>query len=129
MKKNTWRYHYFTPVHEKSSWYDLQFLKQCNRVKQVILGHFCPLIPTPLKSQKIKLLKWNKFLEISFYKFVPKISIIWFMVSTDWDWQNFLSFWAIFCPFTLSPLITPNINILKKWKIYLKMLSFYICVP
>ena len=32
----------------------------------------------------------------------------------EWDRQNFLPFWAIFCPFTL--LTTWIIIILKKWK-------------
>ena len=27
IKKNYWRYHYFTPVYQKSWWYDLQFLR------------------------------------------------------------------------------------------------------
>ena len=40
------------------------------------------------------------------------------MMYGFWDmecnWQNFLSFRAIFCRFT--PLITPKIEILKKWK-------------
>ena len=39
----------------------------------------------------------------------------------------FLSFWAIFCPFTL--LTTQKIKILKKWKEHLEMSSSYTCVP
>ena len=35
--------------------------------------------------------------------------------DTEWDRQTFLSFWAIFCPFT-SPLMILNIKILKKMK-------------
>ena len=31
----------------------------------------------------------------------------------EWDWQNFLSFWAIFCPFT-TPIMTLKIKFLKK---------------
>ena len=34
--------------------------------------------------------------------------------DTKWDRQNFLLFWAIFCPFT--PLTTQTIKILKKSK-------------
>ena len=37
------------------------------------------------------------------------------------------SFWAIFCTFT--PLTAQKIKILKKWKKYLEISSFYICVP
>ena len=33
--------------------------------------------------------------------------------------QNFLTFWTIFCPFT------QKLKILKKWKKYLEILSFY----
>ena len=39
------------------------------------------------------------------------------------DRQNFLSFWTVLCPFT--PLTTPKIKILKKWKQHLEILSFY----
>ena len=39
----------------------------------------------------------------------------------------FLSFLAIFCPFTL--LTTQKIKILKKWKEHLEMSSSYTCVP
>ena len=38
------------------------------------------------------------------------------------DGQNFLTFWTSFCPFT--PLKTPKINILKKLKKSLEILSF-----
>ena len=47
--------------------------------------------------------------------------------DTEWDKQNFLSFWTAFCPFT--PLWTWKIKILKKWKKLLKILSFYKCAP
>ena len=36
---------------------------------------------------------------------------------------NFLSFWAIFCPFT--PLTIQKIKIFKKWKKHLEISSFY----
>ena len=43
----------------------------------------------------------------------------------EWDRQNVLSFWAIFCPFT-TPLMIPNIKTLKKnEKKCLEILSFY----
>ena len=49
----------------------------------------------------------------------------------SWDMEhdrhNFLSFWTIFCPFT--PLKAQKIKILKKWKKYLQILSFYTSVP
>ena len=49
------------------------------------------------------------------------------MIYGSWDMecnrQNFLSFWAIFCPFTLLKL--QNIKISKKWKKSLAISSFY----
>ena len=87
--KNTCRYHY-----EKlddiiySTWDTEQ-----NKLKLIILGHFLSFIP--LKTPKIKILKNKNLLEIpSFYTCVPKI----------WDTvKTFLSFWAIFWPFTSAP--------------------------
>ena len=138
-------------MYHQSSWYDLQFLRY--RVWQTEIGNygsFFALYPTPLKTQKIRILKkWKKLLEISFYTRVPNTTIIWgtvpeiwaffwplyppnnqetqnfktmkkipwdfislhmctknhnHMVYTSWDMEydrhNFLSFYAIFCPFT-----------------------------
>ena len=47
------------------------------------------------------------------------------------DRQNFLSFWVIFYLFSppLSSLTTQRIKILKKWKEYLEISSFFISVP
>ena len=44
----------------------------------------------------------------------------------EWDRQNYLSFWAIFWPFT--PLTIQKIKIFKKWKKH-QMWSFYTCIP
>ena len=58
------------------------------------------------------------------------MTVIWCMVPEIWSpikGQNFLSFWTIFCPFTL--LTTQKIKSLKNWKKRLEILSFYICVP
>ena len=53
------------------------------------------------------------------------------MMDGSWDirreGQSFLSFWGIFCHLTL--LTTRKIQLLKKWKKRLEILSFYICVP
>ena len=38
IKKNTWKYHYFTPVYQKSQWYDLPFLTY--RVWHTKIGNF-----------------------------------------------------------------------------------------
>ena len=58
------------------------------------------------------------------------MTVIWCMVPEIWsaiNRQNFLSFWTIFCPFTL--LTTQKIKSLKNWKKRQEILSFYTCVP
>ena len=93
---------------------------------------FCPF--TPLKVKKLKISKkWKKNKQeiSSFYTSIQKITIIWSNGSWDikQDRQNFLWFWAIFWPFTTTPLTTRKIKILKKWKKFLEILSFYASVP
>ena len=129
IKKNTWRYHYFTPVYQKSWSYDLQFLRY--RVWQTEIGNYGsffafltlpsppPLHPSTTKNTKNQNFeKWKKLLKISFYTCVPNMS--WYM---EWDKHNFLSFGAIFLPF--YTLTTQKNKILKKWKNHLEILSFY----
>ena len=43
IKTNIWRYHYFTPVYQKSWWYDLQFLRY--RAWQTEIGNFGSFLP------------------------------------------------------------------------------------
>ena len=139
IEKNTWKYHYFTPVHQKAWWSDLQFLRYW--VKLVIMGHFCtPLTcttttilnttttttttTTPSNPKKQNFEKMEKLLEISsFYTCVPKTTITWAMVLQIQSETDFMSFLAIFSPFTT--LKTQKINTLKKRKKYLEMSSFY----
>ena len=112
IKKNTWRYHYFTRVYQKSQWYDLQFLRYgVWQIEIVNYGSFFALL-----------------MEISsFHKCVPETTIIRGMVPEKQSETYFLSFWAIFCPFTL--LTAQKIKILKKWKKNLEMLPFYTHAP
>ena len=131
MKKNTWRYHYFTPVYQKSQWYNLQFLRyKAWQTETVNFRSFFAVLP-PLKTQKNKILKkWKKIAgDIIILHMCTKNHN--HMMYGSWDMecnrQNFLSFWTIFCPFT--PLWTQKIKILKKWKKHLKILSFYKCLP
>ena len=117
---NTCRYYPFTHAYHKSRSYDVWFLihkvQRADRSTDfpVILGHFCPL--TLLTTQKIKILKkWKK---------APGDIIILHkctindnhMIYGPWDMkctrQNFLSFWAIFWPFT--PLTAWNMKTEKK---------------
>ena len=114
--KNSRRYYPFTHVHHKSRSYDVWFLRyKVQRTKFfVILGHFLPFDPPNPNNCQI----------LSFYTCVPQTTITWCMVpeiSSTTD--NFLSFWAIFCPFT--PVIIQKIKILKKIKKCLEILSLY----
>ena len=102
---------------------------ECNR--QIFLSFWTIFSPfTPLKTWKIKILKkWKNHLEIlSFYTCTINDNHV---MSGSWDMkyggQNFLSFWTVFCPFTLTT--TQKIKILKNWKECLETLSFYACVP
>ena len=57
-KKNTWRYHCFTPVYQKSWWYDLQFLRyRALQTETGNFGSFFALLP-PSKAEKSKF--WEK---------------------------------------------------------------------
>ena len=84
---------------------------------------FCPFTSPPPTNLK-------KGLEISFYTWVPRTKNDNHRMYGSWDMKhdghNFLSFWTIFCPFT--PLKAQKIKILKKWKKYLQILSFYTSV-
>ena len=61
IKKNTRRYHYFTPVYQKPQPYEAQFLRY--RVRQtylfVILGHVSPFYP-PNNPEKKNFEKMKK---------------------------------------------------------------------
>ena len=118
---------------ERSPWsYDVWFLRYKVRQTEafVILGHFLPFdLTNNLKNQNFeKMKKKTKNMEIlSFYTCVPQMMIIdvWFL--RYWAQQTeFLSFWAMFCPFT--PLTIWKIKILTKWKKSLEI-SFYTSVP
>ena len=109
---------------------------ECDRPKLVIMDHFLPFYPPPppnkKKTKKEKNQNFEKMKKIaevsSFYTCVADITIIWGTVpQIRSETQNFLSFWAIFCPFT--PLTTQKIKISKKSKKHLEISSFYTCAP
>ena len=116
-EKICWRYHHFTHVYQKSQSYDVQFPRFGVRQTEffVILGHFLLFYHSqPPKNQNFEK-KWEIFLEIlSFYTYMCTINED-HMIYGSWNIrcnrQKFLSFWAIFCPF--SPLTTWKIKILK----------------
>ena len=88
------------------------------------MGHFLRFYPPPpQKKNPSKNQNFEKIKKIHF-TWVPKTKIIWDM---EWHWQNFLSFWAIFCSFT--PLTSQKIKTLRKWKKCPDILSFYTSVP
>ena len=108
----------------KPWWYDLQFLRI--RVWQTN----CPFNP-PVKNPKNQNFeKMKKLLKISLYTCVPKTTIIWGTLSEvrQTDICPFVPFLHFFPP-PPPQLLTQKIIILKKWKNYMKMSSFYICVP
>ena len=87
--------------------------------------------PPPLTTQKIKVFKkWNKnsgdIIILHMYTINAN-----HMMYSSWDMKrgglNFLSFWTVFWHFT--SLTTRKIKILKNWKKYLEILSFYTFAP
>ena len=90
---------------------------------------FCPLTPPrDLKNQNFEKIKNTPRDIIILHRCNIKDSQI---TYGSWDTkrnkQIFLSFRTMFCPFT--PLTTQKIKILKKWKNYQEILSFYTSVP
>ena len=127
-KTNCWRYHHFTHVYQKPQSYEVRFLWYGVRQTEffVILVHFLPF--HPITTHKIKILKkWKKKNCICLhFTRVSKIMIIYASWDMECNRNNFLSFWAMFWPFT--PLLTPKTTIWKKCKKSLEILSFYMCV-
>ena len=90
---------------------------ECDRLKLVILGHFCPFTLSPpkktnkqTKNKKVKILKkWKQTAEDT---------IILHICTKNYnhlirrDWQIFLVILVHFCPFT--PLTTQKIKHFKK---------------
>ena len=116
IKKNTWRYHYFTPVYQKSWWYDLQFLRY--RVCETEIGYYKWFF---VLLHRLKNLENHNFEKLK--KIATDIIILHMytknhnhMMHASWKMecnkQKFLSFWTIFCPFTTQ--LTPKLKIWKK---------------
>ena len=131
IQKNVWIYNPFTNVHHKWRSYDAWFLRY--KVEQteffVFLGHFLPFDPpNNQKNQNFDKTKQNAGDIIIWHLCTTNDN---YMMHGSWDMkhdrQNFLSFWVLFCPFTL--LTTQKIKILKKWKPHLEISSPYRSVP
>ena len=130
-EKICWRYHHFTHVYQKSQSYDVWFLRygvwqtECF----VIMDHFLPFYP-PMDPENQNFEKMKKTPEDIIILQMCTINDNHMMYGSwdmEHDGQNFLSFWTVFCPFT--PLTTWKIKILKNWKKYLEISSFYTSVP
>ena len=81
------------------------------------MGHLLPFYPLPPKNPKNQNFeKMNKVAgDIISHKCTKNHNHMRYSFwDSEWDRQNFLSFWAIFCHFT--PLTTGKIKTLKKWK-------------
>ena len=90
-------------------------------------GSFFALYPPLVKTQKISFekMKTNAGDIIISHKCTKNHNHMRYSSwDTEWDRQNFLSFW------TISWLYTPiTIKFLKQWKKHLEMSSLYTCVP
>ena len=112
------------------NWYHLQFLRYREKHTEIAnLGHFCPF--TSPKSPQNQNFKMNKFPgDLIILQMCTKNYKIYSSWDMEWDRQNFLSLWAIFCLFTTllppPPNDSENQNFQKKWKKGLEILSFYI---
>ena len=94
---------YFTTVYQNHhmiySFWDIER----DGMKWVILGHFSLFyLPKNQKKKNRILKKLKKLLETSFYTYVTKLKIMWCTVPEIRSETKilFLSFWAIFSPFT-----------------------------
>ena len=95
----------------------------------LILKHFLPFYPlkNPENQNFEKMKKMPGDIIISHKCTINDNNIIYDSWDMKHNRQNFLSFWAIFCPFTL--LTSQKIKILKRWKNHREILSFYTSVP
>ena len=101
VKKNTSRYHYQNLDDMIYSSWDIEQ----NILKLVILGHFLPFYPpkNPLKSKSWKMKKYTGDIIILYMGTKNHSHVMYGSWGTEWDRQNCLSFWGIFCPFTTTP--------------------------
>ena len=103
--------------------------KERDRLKLVILGQFLQFYPPKNKKYQNFAKMKKKVLEISFYKCVPKITIIQCTVPETLSKMD-----RIFCHFEpFFALLPPQqLELSKFWKIEKKhheISSFYTCVP
>ena len=117
IKKNIWRYYYFTSAYRKPWWHDLQFLR-C-RVRQTEIdnyGSFFAFLPPPPKNpknQNFEEMKKKAGDIIILHKLTKNHNHMRYR-SWDTEWENSLSLWVIFYPF--NPPKDPKNQKSKFWK-------------
>ena len=155
IKKNTWRYHYFTPVNQKSWWCSQEQKSTAPEMWRTEIGNFWSIsaLLLPWKPKKSKLWKDN-FLPfwVTFCPSTPENQNFEKLKKTTWDviilhmctindnhtmygsWNmerktlNLLSFWIVFCPF-IPPNNPKNQNFEKMRKRHGDIIILQMCVP
>ena len=89
-------------------------------------GPFFALLPSNNpKTQNFEKLKWH--IIILHMCNINDNHMMYGSWDIEWDRQNILSFWTVFCPFT--PLVARKLKTLKKFKKCLEISSLYNSVP
>ena len=117
-------------VYNKQQSYDVWFLRYGVWQTEFLpfWTIFCNSIPLTPKNQNFKKMKKPPGDIITLHMCtINRNHIMYSSWDMKCDWQNFLSFWTVFCPFT--PITTQKIKTLKNWKKHLEILSFYTSVP
>ena len=129
-EKICWRYHHFTRVPKITIiWCMVPEIWSATDRIFCHYGPFFALLP-PYGPKKSKFWKNEKTLEdiIILQMFtINDCHMIYGFSDMDWNRQNFLSFWTVFCPFTL--LTTLKTKILKNWIKPLEKSLFYTSAP
>ena len=115
-ENNTWRYHHFAIVYQKSWSYTIQRYDTWWLQLFFILGHFLPFYSLTAWKIKIKK-KWNKNLEISsFYTSAPKRIFICYTVPEIWHMTDVVNIFHFRLFFALLPPNSPKNQNFKKMK-------------
>ena len=120
---------FFTCVHKWQS-HDVWFLRYgAWRTKFFChLDFSCAFTPNNPKNQHFEKIKIKSGDIIMLHMCtINDIHMMYGFWDIKCDRQSFLSFWTVVCPF--NPLTTWKIEILKNWKKYREILSFYHSLP
>ena len=101
IETNTWRHYHFTHLHQWQ-YYDVGFLRYGVQQTEIFvtLDRFCPF--TTLWTQKSKILKkWKNTWRYYHFTNINDSHMMHGSSDMECNRQNFLSFWTVFCPFTL----------------------------